>query len=124
VVLDASALIALMREEKGAERVATVMDHAVIGAVNLAEVVSKFVREGIAIGVIREWVETLELDVRPFDRGLAYAAGALLPATRGQGLSLGDRACLALARTLGAPALTTDRAWGDVDVGVAIEVIR
>jgi PIN domain nuclease of toxin-antitoxin system len=100
------------------------MDHAVIGAVNLAEVVSKFVREGIAIGVIREWVETLELDVRPFDRGLAYAAGALLPATRGQGLSLGDRACLALARNLGAPALTTDRAWRDVEVGVAIELIR
>ena len=124
VVLDASALIALMREEKGAERVATVIDHAVIGAVNLAEVTSKFVREGIAIGVVREWVETLELDVRPFDRELAYAAGALLPATRGQGLSLGDRACLALARTLGAPALTTDRAWRDVEVGVAIEVIR
>jgi PIN domain nuclease of toxin-antitoxin system len=47
-----------------------------------------------------------------------------LPATRGHGLSLGDRACLALARTLGATALTTDRAWRAVDVGVAIEVIR
>jgi PIN domain nuclease of toxin-antitoxin system len=124
VVLDASALIALMREEKGAERIATVMDHAVIGAVNLAEVVSKFVRKGIAIGVIREWVETLELDVRPFDRALAYAAGALLPATTGQGLSLWARACLALARKLGAPVLTTDRAWRDVEVGVAIELIR
>ena len=74
VVLDASALIALMREENGAERVATVIDHAVIGAVDLAEVASKFVREGIAIGLIREWMDTLELDVRPFDRGLAYAA--------------------------------------------------
>jgi len=124
VVLDASALIALMREEKGAERVATVIDHAVIGAVNLAEVASKFVREGIVIGVIREWVDILELDVRPFDRELAYAAGGLLPATRGQGLSFGNRACLALARALGAPALTTDRAWRDLDVGVAIEVIR
>jgi ribonuclease VapC len=85
VVLDASALIALMREEKGAERVAAVIDHAVIGAVNLAEVTSKFVREGVAIGVIREWLETLELDVRAFDRELAYAAGALLPASREQG---------------------------------------
>jgi PIN domain nuclease of toxin-antitoxin system len=124
VVLDASALIALMREENGAERVATVIDHAVIGAVNLAEVASKFVREGIAIGVIREWLDALELDVRPFDRELAYVAGALLPATRAQGLSLGDRACLALARALGAAVLTTDRAWRDLDVGVAIEVIR
>ena len=123
VVLDASALIALMRDEKGAERVATVIDRAVIGAVNLAEVVSKFVR-GIAVGVIREWIETLELNVRPFDRELSYAAAALLPATRAQGLSLGDRACLALALTLKAPALTTDRAWDAVDVGVAVEVVR
>jgi PIN domain nuclease of toxin-antitoxin system len=96
----------------------------VIGAVNLAEVVSKFVREEIAIGVIQEWVAALELDVRPFDRELAYAAGALVPATRARGLSLGDRACLALAHELGRRVLTTDRAWRDVDVGVAVEVIR
>jgi PIN domain nuclease of toxin-antitoxin system len=124
VVLDASALFALMREESGAERVATLIDRALIGAVNLAEVTSKFVREGIAIGVVRDWIDALELEVRPFDRELAYAAAALLPATRSHGLSLGDRACLALARTLEATALTTDRAWHDVDVGVTIEVIR
>jgi ribonuclease VapC len=124
VVLDASALLALMREERGAERVAAVIDRAVIGAVNLAEVVAKFIREGIAIAVIREWVAALELEVRPFDEELAYAAGAFLPATRGLGLSLGDRACLALARQLGRTALTTDRAWSQVEVGVAIEVIR
>ncbi|MGH6899140.1 MAG: PIN domain-containing protein [Geminicoccaceae bacterium] len=100
------------------------IDRAVIGAVNLAEVASKFVREQVAISVIREWVDALELDVRPLDRELAYAAGALLAATRGQGLSLGDRACLALARELDATALTTDRAWRAVDVGVAVEVIR
>lgn len=85
MVLDASALIALMREETGAERVAREIDHTVIGAVNLAEVTSKFVREGIAIGVVQEWVETLELEVRPFDRELACADGALLPAIRGAG---------------------------------------
>jgi PIN domain nuclease of toxin-antitoxin system len=124
VVLDASALLALMRAENGAERVAALIDHAVIGAVNLAEVTSKLAREAVSIDVIREWIDALELDVRPFDRELAHAAGALLPATRGQGLSLGDRACLALARSLGATALTTDRAWRDVDVAVVIEVIR
>jgi ribonuclease VapC len=124
VVLDASALLVLMKEEKGAERVAAMIDRAVIGAVNLAEVISKFAREGVAIGVIREWVAALELDVRPFEAELAYAVAALLPATRDRGLSLGDRACLALARELGCTALTTDRAWRDLDVGVAIEVIR
>jgi ribonuclease VapC len=123
-VLDASALLALMKAERGAERVAAVIDRAVIGAVNLAEVVSKFLREEIAIGVVREWLAGLELEVRPFDRELAYAAGVLVPTTRGRGLSLGDRACLALARELGRTALTTDRAWRDLDVGVEIEVIR
>jgi PIN domain nuclease of toxin-antitoxin system len=123
-VLDASALLALMRAERGADRVAAVIDRAVIGAVNLAEVVSKFVREEIAIGVVREWLAGLELEVRPFDRELAYAAGMLVPTTRRRGLSLGDRACLALARELGRTALTTDRAWRDLDVGVEIEVIR
>jgi ribonuclease VapC len=124
VVLDASALLALMRAEKGAERVAAVIDRAVIGAVNVAEVTSKLVREEVPMAMIREWLEALELDVRPFDRELAYAAGALVPGTRNQGLSLGDRACLALAQALGATALTTDRAWRGVDLGVAIEVIR
>lgn len=124
VVLDASALLALMKAERGAERVAAVIDQAVIGTVNLAEVISKFVREGIAIGVIREWIAALELDIRPFESELAYAAGALLPATGSRGLSFGDRACLALARELGCTALTADRAWRDVDVGVAVEVIR
>ena len=124
VVLDASALLALMRAEKGAEQVTAVIDRAAIGAVNLAEVTSKLVRQEIAIGVAREWLDALDLDVRPFDRELAYAAGALVPGTRAQGLSLGDRVCLALAQALGATALTTDRAWRGVDVGVAIEVIR
>lgn len=124
VVLDASALLALMRAEKGAERVAAAIDHAAIGTVNLAEVAAKFVREEIAIRVVREWIDALKLDVRPFDAELAYAAAALLPATRSRGLSPGDRACLALARKLGAAALTTDRDWHGVDTGVAIEVIR
>jgi PIN domain nuclease of toxin-antitoxin system len=77
VVLDASALLALMRAETGADRVAKVLDHAVVGAVKLAEVTSKLVREEIAIGAVREWLDVLELDVRPFDRELACAAGAL-----------------------------------------------
>ena len=112
------------RSEKGAELVAAVTDHAAIGAVNLAEVTSKLARDDIAIGVVREWLDALELDVRPFDRELAYGAGALVPDTRAQGLALGGRACLALAHALGATTLTTARGWRGVDGGGAIEVIR
>lgn len=124
IVLDASALLALLRSEPGNERVAAVIQHAAIGAVNLAEVASKLVREDVPIDVIRGWIDELEVRIEPFDHEAAYAAGALLPATQKMGLSLGDRACLALARRLGAKALTTDRAWAEVDVGVAVEVIR
>ena len=95
-----------------------------ISAVNLAEGVSKLLREEIASGIVRDWIAALELEVRPFDRELACVAGVLLPATRGRGLSLGGRACLALARELGRTALTTDRTWRDLNVGVEIEVIR
>jgi ribonuclease VapC len=124
LVLDASALLALLKAEPGAERVAEVIDRAVMGAVNLAEVTSKLIWENVPRGQIQEWIGVLELEIRPFDQELAYAAGALLTATRSKGLSLGDRACLALALRLGGTAMTTDRAWAQVDVGVPIELIR
>lgn len=130
-VLDASALLALLKAERGNERVGALIQRAVIGAVNLAKVTTKLVREGVPIEVIRVWVDALEVQITalevqitPFDQELAYATGALLPATRSKGLSLGDRACLALARQLGAWALTTDRAWAGLEIGVEIEVIR
>ena len=124
VVLDASALLALLRSEPGHERVGAVIERAVIGAVNLAEVVSKLIREGVPVDVIRQWLGALEVQIKPFDQELAYATGALLPATRSKGLSLGDRACLALARQLEAAVLTTDRAWAGLEVGVEVDVIR
>ena len=73
-----------------------------------------------AVADLRE----LDLDVIAFDRAQGEAAGRLRSATRQAGLSLGDRACLALAQSRGAVAFTTDRAWADLDVGVAIEVVR
>jgi PIN domain nuclease of toxin-antitoxin system len=124
VVLDASALLALLKSEPGSERVAAIMERAVIGAVNLAEVTSKLVRDGVPVDVIREWIEALEVQTRPFDQELAYATGALLPATRSRGLSLGDRACLALGRQLEATVLTTDRAWAGLDIGLDVDVIH
>ena len=124
VVLDSSALLCLLNGEAGAERVAEALPSAVIGAVNLAEVVTKLRERGLSAEEVEEALGGFNLDVRPFTAVQAYATGHLRQATRSQGLSLGDRACLALAAELGAPALTADQAWGKVDAGAAVEVIR
>ena len=124
VVLDSSALLCLLNGEAGAERVAEALPSAVIGAVNLAEVVTKLRERGLSAEEVEEALGGFNLDVRPFTAVQAYATGHLRHATRSQWLSLGDRACLALAVELGAPALTADQAWGKVDAGAALEVIR
>lgn len=124
VVLDSSALLCLLNGEAGAERVAEALPLAVIGAVNLAEVVTKLRERGLSAEEVEEALGGFNLDVRPFTSAQAYATGHLTQSTRSQGLSLGDRACLALAVELGAPALTADQAWGKVEAGAAFEVIR
>jgi PIN domain nuclease of toxin-antitoxin system len=124
VVLDASALLAVLRSEPGAEQVEPRLEGARIGAVNLSEVVAKLIEDDVPEAEIRRAVGRLELDVHPFDLEQAYIAGILRRSTRALGLSFGDRACLALAQTLGAPALTADRSWSRLDLGIAIEVIR
>jgi PIN domain nuclease of toxin-antitoxin system len=124
VVLDASALLAVLGAEPGAERVERRLEGACIGAVNLSEVVAKLIDDGVPEAEVRRAIGRLELDVHVFDAQHAYAAGVLREATRALGLSLGDRACLALAQSLGAPALTADRSWSQLNVGIAIEVVR
>ena len=123
-VLDASALLCLLFEEPGAERVEAALGSACIGAVNLAEVVGKLVDRGVAPEEAVADLRDVDLEVIPVDRAQAEAAGTLRVATRAAGLSLGDRACLALAQSLGATALTTDRPWADIDCGVTVEVVR
>lgn len=122
-VLDASALLAALNAEPGSEVVEAELD-PIIGAVNLSEVVAKLAERGGADEEIRAALGSLRLDVRPFDGELAYAAGWLRQATRSRGLSLGDRACLALALSLGLPVLTTDRGWLDLGLGLDVRVIR
>lgn len=123
-MLDASALLALLLGEAGADAVHAILPRARISAVNLSEVVAKLQERGVPEGVIIDSLAELDLDVIPFDQPQAIRAGLLRQATRPDGLSLGDRACLASAATAGATAITTDRAWGDLDLGIAIEVAR
>jgi len=124
IVLDASALLAFVNREPGEEKVTAVLGEAMISAVNLCEVVTKLaLRNSSPHRVLTELTE-FELEVVGFDRALAEAAGLLAVRTRGQGLSLGDRACLALARREGATVLTADNAWRKVDLGIDIQFIR
>ncbi|MDE2007989.1 MAG: type II toxin-antitoxin system VapC family toxin [Rhodospirillales bacterium] len=125
VVLDASAVLALLGDEPGAEAVLEALPRATISTVNLSEVVAKLAERGMPAEAIAAALDGLDLDPRPFEIADAYAAGALRPATRAAGLSLGDRACLALAARLGAPALTADRGWQGLAVpGTAIRTLR
>ena len=100
------------------------MDDAVISTVNLAEVMTKLVVGGLTREAARRAFDGLGIAVVDFTRDLAEDAGELVTRTRGFGLSLGDRACLALARRDELRVLTADRAWRDVEVGVRIELIR
>lgn len=120
-VLDASALIAVLDGEAGADAVAGSLGASVISAVNLVEVLQ---REP-AIRLTKPLdVEGLGIQVVPFTAAQARSAAAMRHSTRGAGLSLADRACLALARELDVTAVTADRAWAKVDVGVEVTLIR
>jgi PIN domain nuclease of toxin-antitoxin system len=123
-VLDASAVLAVIHEEPGSQQVEPHLRTAPISAVNLAEVVSKLQERGLSDAELDEALLLLGLDVRPFDETSAIVAGRLRGPTRHAGLSLGDRACLALAQALGATALTTDRAWETLGLGIPIELAR
>jgi PIN domain nuclease of toxin-antitoxin system len=126
VVLDASAVLAALLREPGAERVGRALDAAVISAVNVAEVAAGLVRNGASEREARAVLKALALTVIPADEELAIDAGLMRPVADRAGLSLGDRFCLALARRLGSPALTTDRSWQSVAaaLGAEVELIR
>ncbi len=95
---------------------------ATVSAVNLAEVVGKLAERGGSEAAIRRALGKFSLSVVPFDEAQAYQAALLR--THGRGLSLGDRACLALASSMDLPAYTADRAWADLNAGVQVVVIR
>lgn len=124
IVLDASALLCLLNDEPGAERVANVLTRSVIGAANLAEVVSKLRERGLSLDEVKEALGGLHLDVRPLTPGQAMIIGDLRPMTKSLGLSLGDRACLALALEMRTEVYTTDAALAVADVDLAVTNVR
>jgi ribonuclease VapC len=123
-VLDASAVLTLLFQEPGATAVADLIaEGAAVSTVNLGEVAAVLVRhDGDANSILR--AVTAQVTVEPFTTEDALAAAALWARTRETGLSLGDRACLALAQRLGGPAVTADRAWATIGVGITIQLVR
>jgi PIN domain nuclease of toxin-antitoxin system len=129
-VLDASALLALMVGEPGGERVARAMaTGAWIGAVNWSEVLTRLAARGFPPETVRADLERRGilgplLTVRPFDARQAETAAALRDPTRSLGLSMGDRACLALGLVSERPVLSADRAWRGLLGSFRVEMIR
>lgn len=122
-ILDASAIIALLKGERGASKVAAVVANAMVGVFSHAEVVSHFSLVGAPIEDIRLMLGALPYTVVASDEALAWEAGLLQVTTSAAGLSLGDRFCLALAKRLGVPAYTADRAWKEVAAEACVKVV-
>jgi len=124
IILDASAIIAVLKREPGAERVAAVAEGARVSALTVAEIATWLTMEGVQADQANTAINLFRLTVEPFHQKRALAAGFLVAKTRHRGLSLGDRACLALALELNLPVMTGDRAWRDLDIGVDIRMFR
>jgi ribonuclease VapC len=124
IALDASALLAFLLRERGHERVSQLLSEACISTVNFSEALGRFARAGQDVLAIAERLLAMPIEFVEFSTQQAMIAAALVPETHPQGFSFGDRACLALARERGIRAVTADKAWRCLRLGVEIEVIR
>ena len=124
VVLDASAVLSYLLRERGWEAVQSALPGGLLGSVNLCEIVSKFCERGASASEVEADVLGLGVEIAPFSAAQAVIAAQLRPETRALGLSLGDRACLALGLETGAEVLTADAAWGTLPTPHRITVIR
>lgn len=125
VVLDASAVLALLYDEPGADAVAEhiAAGAAVLSTVNLSEVATILIRHGHDPATVLAPLRT-QVQVVVFTDSDALTAAELYPHTSVKGLSLGDRACLALAHRLSAPAVTAEHLWADLDLDIPVRGIR
>ncbi len=124
IALDASALLAFLFRERGYKRVAEVVEYACLSTVNLSEVLGRFVRDGHDSNEVLARIAATTIEIVPFGAEDAAIAASLVPTTQPLGLSLGDRACIALALSRNLKAVTADRIWSKLNVGVNIEIIR
>lgn len=123
-MLDASALLAFLHQEAGAEQVQAILEKAIMSAVNWSEVYKKAIEQQIETEGLRADVEALGVKIIPFTPQQAEQAARLWRPTKSMGLSLGDRACLAVALEKTAIALTADRVWSQLELDIQIELIR
>ena len=124
IVFDSSALLAITFEEEGAEIAAQALNDGIISAVNASEVIARYVDLGASEEEALTSFRAFGLEIYPFDESLAIATGLMRSVTRDAGLSLGDRACLALAIREHSSVLTADRAWATLDLDIVVELIR
>lgn len=124
-ILDASAILALLQNERGAEKLTDLLlEDSIASTVNLAEVQAKLVLKGLPPDEAWEHATSPVASVEAFTEEQATIAGGLVEKTRSYGLSLGDRACLALAIARKADVYTTERTWKNLKLGVRVHVIR
>jgi PIN domain nuclease of toxin-antitoxin system len=125
IVFDASAILALLRDEPGADVVAQYIGDGLISAVNFQEVIKGLMRREVPIDAAVAMLDALHLDVQPHGREDAIAAAKLYPATKEFGSGLGDRTCMALAIAEGLPVLTADQEWAKIEIpGLTLSLVR
>lgn len=123
-VLDASALLAVLNQERGKERVEAILSQSAVSTVNVAETVGKLVAAGMNEGDAKMSLDLLDVEVVDFDYEMAQIAGALKRVSDVLGLSLGDRCCLALGLVLENVVVTADRSWSKLKLAIDVEVLR